>query len=602
VVQSYNEPGALAIWDSSFKSIADEFGLRVLTPSAKEAEISEAFAAQFILALLRERPTLRHRFPHALSNDAKGNFCGWLSNVGRRKYGLSERALKKIRGAFRRRLGERIYELYLNEPELQRLYRFGLLPFHQRYFLQWLTTHGRVDQQVTDEQILWFLEQSAADIARGVALTYLLDPTLQEQFPSPFTIKRWKTICSWVTANYPVRIPRRQTRRVPPALIRARPQPLPHQEWAPSSKIEGVNVLSHFCNPSGIQQAAIWTKTALERAGVATSCRDVPVPRATYPIDRRDWLGLEVFPITILTHAGTPYFQSAYERSGLFRRPNVHRIAYWAWELEAVPDEWVMAASLVDEIWSPTEFVAQAMRARIPLPVHRMLPGVEVEAVTPLARARFGIPEDHCVFLFMFDLHSQIHRKNPIGVIRAFENAFRADERVTLLIKASGGDMHPKDLAELERAARGSNVVLVHEMFSRAAAYGLIAMCDCYVSLHRSEGFGLGMAEAMLLGKPVIATGYSGNLDFMTRDNSMLVDYQMVEITEDRPLYTKGNRWAEPSIDHASEYLRHVYQHREEAAALAARVQPEIANKLSLKQAGQRMQTRLQEIINTVQK
>jgi glycosyltransferase involved in cell wall biosynthesis len=264
--------------------------------------------------------------------------------------------------------------------------------------------------------------------------------------------------------------------------------------------------------------------------------------------------------------------------------------------LENVPDEWVEVAPLIEEIWSPTEFVARAMRKRMPLEVYKMLPGVEVGRIELVARATFGIPDDHCVFLFMFDLHSQIHRKNPAAVVRAFEKAFRADDKATLVIKTSGGDMHAGDLAQLQEITRGPNVLLVHESLSRAAAYGMIEMCDCYVSLHRSEGFGLGMAEAMLLAKPVIATGYSGNLDFMTPENSMLVDYSIVEIAEDRPLYTKGNFWAEPSVEHAAAYMRHVSEHRDEVAARAKIVQPQIQAALSLEAAGHRMRARLQQI------
>jgi glycosyltransferase involved in cell wall biosynthesis len=252
---------------------------------------------------------------------------------------------------------------------------------------------------------------------------------------------------------------------------------------------------------------------------------------------------------------------------------------------------------LIDEIWSPTEFVAKAMRSRMPLPVYRMFPGVGIGPTEPVPPARFGIPDDHCVFLFMFDLHSQIHRKNPLGVIRAFEKAFRADDRATLVIKAIGGDVHTADMAALQAMTRSRNVILVHEVFSRAAAYGMIDLCDCFISLHRAEGFGLGMAEAMLMGKPVIATGYSGNLDFMNNENSMLVDYQVVDIGEDRPLYTKGNFWVEPSIDHAAYWLRQVYENREEAAARAKQNQPAIRETLSLEAAGARMADRLLEIV-----
>jgi glycosyltransferase involved in cell wall biosynthesis len=369
------------------------------------------------------------------------------------------------------------------------------------------------------------------------------------------------------------------------------------QTLAGSGPLAGVNILSHFCNPSGIQQAAWWTKSALERSGLSTSCRDVPVPRRIPPGDREQWLGLEIFPITILTHAAEPYFESGYDRAGLLPADNIYRIAYWAWELERVPDEWIKAAELVNEIWAPTRFVTEAMRASMPKPVLHMLPGVEIGPVEPVTRASLGVPQDNFVFLFMFDLHSQLHRKNPMAVFRAFQKAFHETDRVTLVLKTSGGDIHSADLEELRENVREPNVVLLDRLMTRAQAYGLIAQCDCFVSLHRSEGFGLGLAEAMLLAKPVIGTAYSGNMDFMTEENSLLVDYEMVEITEDRPIYTRGNYWAEPSIDHAAAYMRSVYEHPDEARARAQRAQPEIQRLLSLESAGRRMRLRLEQIV-----
>ena len=330
-----------------------------------------------------------------------------------------------------------------------------------------------------------------------------------------------------------------------------------------------------------------------------TSCRDVPVPRRVVPSDREKWLGLEVYPITILTQAATPYFESGYDRSGLLPREDGYRIAYWNWELETVPGEWVKVAELVDEIWSPTRFVADAMRARMPCPVHHILPGVEVGPVEQVTRASLNIPEDHFVFLFMFDLHSQLHRKNPGAVFRAFQSAFRENDKATLLIKTTGGDIHSADLDLVRKTIRGPNVILLDKLMTRAQAYGLIGMADCFVSLHRSEGFGLGLAEAMLMGKPVIATGYSGNMDFMNRENSLLVDYEMVEINEDRPIYTRGNFWAEPSIKQAAAYMRQVFENADAAAARAERVQPEIQRLLSLEAAGERMRKRLEQILAT---
>jgi glycosyltransferase involved in cell wall biosynthesis len=477
----------------------------------------------------------------------------------------------------------RVRDIYLDDPALQALYPLGLLPLGQRHFFDWLTTHGRRDQGLTDAEIMKFLRESARRVVRGWCITYLLQPRWQERFPSALTAHGWNEFRSWIQASYGEHI----QDGLPPTLP---------DEFDPRATAPGANILSHFCNPSGIQQAALWTRAALERVGVRTSCRDVPVPRRIAPLDRAQWLGLEIYPVTILTHAAEPYFVSGYERAGLWPRQDVHRIAYWAWELENLPDTWVQAAELVDEIWAPTEFVAKAMRSRITRPVHWMLPGVEAGPVEVLSRAALGIPDDHFIFLFMFDLHSQLHRKNPEGVFRAFQAAFRADDRVTLLIKTSGGDIHSADLAKLRQTIHGPNVLLLDEMMSRERAYGLIALSDCFVSLHRSEGFGLGLAEAMLMAKPVIATGYSGNLDFMNRENSLLVDFEMTEIKEDRPIYSRGNFWAEPSVDHAAQYMREVYEHQDEARDRAQRAQPAIQSLLSLEAAGKRMRARLEQI------
>ncbi len=590
------EVAPVNVWQESFASTAKSVGLAIENYSAEEAALSEAHAAAFVLGLLRKSRWLRWRFPHALSEGEKGHFVRWLEKRGHAKLGLSSGAIKKFRGAFRRLSGKKVYDIYFNIPDLQKLYPLGLLPVGQLHFLGWLSTYGRADQQLTDEQVLWFLQESAENWDRGASWTYLVNPKWQEQFPLALTHRGWPQFGRWFRRNFGKSLSRNLPATLPHRDQHSLEQNLTSIESRAPRALDGVNILSHFCNPSGIQQAALWTKAALERSGLRTSCRDVPVPRRAIAPNRTDWLGLEIFPITLLTHAATPYFVSGYERAGLFRRTNVYRIAYWAWELETLPDEWVEVSPLIDEIWAPTEFVAKSMRAKMPVPVYNMLPGVEIGPAEEISRAKLGIPQDRFVFLFMFDLHSQIHRKNPGGLIRAFRRAFSGDDRAVLLIKTSGGDLYPLDFAALQEMARGDNIILVDEMMSRAGAYGMIAMCDCFVSLHRSEGFGLGLAEAMLMGKPVIATAYSGNLDFMNQDNSMLVDFEMTEIKEDRPIYSKGNIWAEPSVEHAAFYLRHVYENREEARMRAERTMPEIRDKLSLAAAGQRMHARLQQI------
>jgi hypothetical protein len=185
----------------------------------------------------------------------------------------------------------------------------------------------------------------------------------------------------------------------------------------------GVNILSHFSYPSGIQQAALFAKRALELADFRVSCRDVSAFPCFDVEDRAPFLGLEVFPVTIINVSPQPYFSVAYERGGLLRRPGVYRIAYWAWELDAIPEEWVELTPLLDCIWAPTQFVADAFRKRMPLPVHEVLPGVELSEIEPVGKADFGIPPANYVFLFMFDMCSQMVRKNPLAVIEAFRAA-----------------------------------------------------------------------------------------------------------------------------------------------------------------------------------
>jgi glycosyltransferase involved in cell wall biosynthesis len=597
---------------------SDHAGPNLNVWSPADAEGSVDGAARLASGMLRNSRRLRRRFPAAISEGEEGPYCEWLCTTAAVKLGLSRRAVENISTAFRSDPGKRVLELYLRSPKIQSRFPHGLLPAGQKRFVKWLLREGRAKHNLSAAEILWFLHETAEQVPQMVFKTWLINQSWQHRFPAGPTSPGKEEFIRWLRQEFPgcaAFSSRNALDSIVPAAEKmllhsasgaanhhhgdaaGRGSPLPSLSQRENGNLpRGVNILSHFSYPSGIQQAALFTKRALETAQFGVSCRDVSAFPCFDVEDRAPFLGLEVFPVTIINVAPQPYFSVAYERGGLLRRSGIYRIAYWAWELDSIPKEWVELRPLLDAIWAPTAFVADAFRQRMPLPVHEVLPGVELSEIEAMTKGELGIPAENYVFLFMFDMCSQMMRKNPLALIEAFRAAFAWSDNVTLVIKVSRGRSHPEAFSALEQAALEAGVIVVDEVLSRARAYGFIQMCDCFVSLHRAEGFGLCLAEAMLMGKPVIATNYSGNLAFMHKGNSFLVDYTLAEIADDNPIYQAGNHWAEPSIDHAAALMRHCYDNPEQAAAVGALGQAEVRQKLSLKAAGQRMAEQLAKV------
>lgn len=266
--------------------------------------------------------------------------------------------------------------------------------------------------------------------------------------------------------------------------------------------------------------------------------------------------------------------------------------------MEDLPAKWHDRCNGVDEVWAPTRFIADAMRKVFEKPVLTMNPGIELPPFESLAKTHFGLDPERYSFAFVFDMNSRMQRKNPLGLIEAFRRAFGPNEPVELVIKVSPPESFYKDQWQLLRGAIAAtpNVKLVDRVLSRPELLALIEAADCSVSLHRSEGFGLTCAEAMSMGKPVIATGYSGNLDFMTDENSYLVQFEKVKLDEDIDPYPKGAVWAEASVEHAAELMRRVYENRDEAVRKGERARADMLANFSVTAAGKRMRDRLDEI------
>jgi glycosyltransferase involved in cell wall biosynthesis len=282
-----------------------------------------------------------------------------------------------------------------------------------------------------------------------------------------------------------------------------------------------------------------------------------------------------------------------------------HNIIYPAWELAAYPEPWARELERFDEVWAPSDFIRQAIAPVVSRPVLHMPLAVDLKLSGFLGRRWFGIPEDAFVVLFFFDAASFADRKNPIGVLAAFERlaARRPDARLHAVIKFRGAfaDESARRALEDRLTALGERVQAIDADLSDNEIKNLVRNADVFVSLHRAEGFGRGMAEAMALGRPAVATGYSGNLDFMTPEVSRLVDYALVPVPPGAYPHGDGQVWAEPSPDHAADLIEALLDDPVEARALGRRARDHIRTHFSVRAIGQRYAGRLDEIAREAQ-
>lgn len=235
---------------------------------------------------------------------------------------------------------------------------------------------------------------------------------------------------------------------------------------------------------------------------------------------------------------------------------NHYNIAFWLWELEEFPKENLFALKFADEIWTPSEFNSNCIRRITDKPVYTLPYLVTAETDERYDRKHFGLPEDKFLYLAMFDFHSVMIRKNPQGAIKAFQQAFeKNDPDVGLVIKVN----NPSDecMAELKQLLDGyENVYFITRTLDKAEVNSLIRCADVFVSLHRAEGFGLVLAEAMLVQTACIATNWSANTEFMNPDVACMVSYKKIPIQKGECLYPAGALWAEPDIDEAAAFMK----------------------------------------------
>jgi glycosyltransferase involved in cell wall biosynthesis/phospholipid N-methyltransferase len=328
---------------------------------------------------------------------------------------------------------------------------------------------------------------------------------------------------------------------------------------------DGVNILGYLTNETGIGAVARGFARALRGMGVPLGLRDLaqlsPNRSQDTTLDRIDDAtpyGINV----VCVNADQHFVVKAHVGDHLFK--DHYNIGVWFWELPTFPEAWADRFQEYDEIWAPSSFIANTLAAISPIPIVRVPP---VLATTrpgsrEAGRDHLGVGPNTFVFLFVFDFASYFRRKNPLATIQAFRNAFAPDDDVRLVIKCVNEHLDPDAFASLQTLADQHPVSIHTGYWTNEEMRDLTAACEASVSLHRSEGLGLTMADAMAHGKPVIATAWSGNTDFMNASNSFPVPYQLVELTENAGPYRAGSVWAEPDMDEAVRLMRLVHDDR----------------------------------------
>ncbi len=591
-------------WESTWKKPIDplnrgqldrfltKFGFAKLEPAkdlAAKVEQDPVAADRFLLSLFLDSAELRGKFPQALRAGAHSPFGKWIQSTQGAELGLGAGAGIALLASLARRPSSQVRRLFDHHIRLRERMPYALSAPYWASFGEWLIRSGLPKHGLTVEDVIWFLIESAGDPSMGVLDCWLRSRAWQERWPDAMKSGGCPQFARELPQAFPSFKHCQDKWNLDPD---ARVEPLDGVRQlegnAPADgQGEGLNIIGHFCYPSGLREAAVQMSRATIRAGGGVSLRDFPAAyEADLPV-RQGFLGTESWPVTALVLSPDQDLETVSWWSGLRMPPGRDRVAMWYWELEEVPEAWIPRARQYREIWAPTRFIAEAMRKTLDVPVIDLLPGVELEPMTPLPRAHFGLPESEFLFLFMFDMCSVFERKNPLAIIEAFTRAF-PEGGPRLVIKVNRGSFNPEALESLRSGLAAINGILLDGTYTRNEAYALMACADCYVSLHRSEGFGLTMAEAMLMEKPVIATAYSGNMDFMDASTACLIPYSMVPLEKTHLVYRKGMKWAEPQVPKAAEAMRWVVEQPELAKIMAIKGKHHVQAVLGLAAAGKR--------------
>jgi len=379
-----------------------------------------------------------------------------------------------------------------------------------------------------------------------------------------------------------------------------------------SEEVVDLQLIGPFEKASGLGQATRLSASALEETNLSINAvnfgLDNPAPEGFSRVgDTSDYRRAKVNLIHLNAESIPLVF--AYEPDAF---SGAYNIGYFFWELDTPAACHYLGMDMLDEIWVSTEYGVQIYGPEAGKPVTNVgmcfedLPEIERETSRCFVTERFGFDGSEFIFLVAFDSFSFVQRKNPVGTLKAFREAFEGVDDVRLVIKTQNrtkvqDPAQRKIWAEVDRLMEDDDrIVIMDETLSYGDLLRLKKGSDCYVSLHKSEGWGFGMIEAMNLGVPVVCTGYSGNMDFCRPDTAWLVDYEEVELDEDDYIFVrKGQKWAEPDRKSAVRQMCAVYDQPDQRRERADKAHDLVRTEFSAKAIGQRYAARLGEILKS---
>lgn len=490
-----------------------------------------------------------------------------------------------------------LLDIYSERSDLQLYYPINTREGRLGLLLWWLN-HGQEEYPIlaiTQQERAIFLEKdnrvmqdAKQPIPKILADLYFSKQDLQENFD--INSAPGKTnLLNWWEKNKNLLCPFLLLENEPTTLSKITNLPIPN----------GINIIGYPRGELGIGEDVRMAAKSLTSTNINFSVYDTPLSIPSRSTDNTLSSALSrnaVYHANLICMPGSETFRLATSSAkAVFR--NRYNIAAWQWELPHWPKKWGFYLDIVDEIWAFSHFIETTFKEATQKPVIYMPMCVEYPPVTTIEKSQFNLPENKFLFLTMFDGNSTLTRKNLLATIHAFLKAFPKNNDVGLVIKAMNATQTDETWKNiLEIAAKDTRIHILNMTFTRSEVMGLIQACDAFISLHRSEGFGRILAEALLLRKPVITTNFSGNTDFTTADTAFMVDGPLIALKPSEYPGWENQYWCDPDINIAAEKIITCYENQALREKLAANGQQLIRDNYSSEAVGKSYEKRLREI------